>query len=329
MHSAAGVEGGENHFFHEKPHGETNVPEGNLFDADFSSAFSGESKSQKQEEVVDLLNMGGGGAQNSQEVSNVTQGVNLLDMGAPEPSNLELLTGTADVPTGQNSTTQEANLMGGGFDLFGGSASSSGAQQDSSNQGKFDPFASNQSAAPAQPAKPPSSFDAFDLLGSTGTSNSGVSRSNNASPSTFQTQNQNKPTSAKDDFLSFMDKPSNTSLGGSKSTDNLMGFGGMNINNLTNKNNVTSPGFAGSGQPMGGFMGQQNKQAGFGTQPSPMQPKDPFADFGKTSLEIFRTCIPQTVDGFRNYESNLSLFSSKNVKFPLCSQAILEVRVNQ
>ena len=224
--------------------------EGKLFDADFGS----------EPQTVDLLNMGGDGG------GAATSGMSLLDMGGPEPTTLELLTGDT-----MNSTSagggQSANLLD---DFFGGGAPPAQPQPPAAPQNQpntFDPFQSlgGGSPKPPRPSQPPKTApaakkaDAFDLFDpfqdlTTTTNNSSAS--------------QNKPNNLN----------SNSNTGGGGGVD-LMG--GWNSSSLS-ANNATSPGFIGSagGAPMG--MGGVPQR----TTPSPMSgppPKanDPFGDLGK------------------------------------------------
>ncbi len=244
--SAAGENGAEHNFFNERPRdGAATVPEGNFFEADFSGA------NEKRSDTVqtgDLLNMSGSNAQNA------ANGVNLLDTEAPEPSNLELLTGAADL---RNTSDTKASLVGDTFDPF--SDMSAAQPQRSSKQNAFDLLGSDAGNAQQKPAN----FDAFDLLG------------NSAADKT-------KPAACSSDNFLFMDSGSSKAQTNTKQEDNLLGFGGMNLNL-----NATSPGFGGSNPNLSSYAkGQQQQQSkAADTQPSPAGLKDPFAEFG-TSGEI-------------------------------------------
>ena len=252
MQSAAGEDGEENNFFNERPRDTANVPEGNFFEADFSS---GQEFKQDDAQTGDLLNMSGTGPSN---VNAMTEGVNLLDTGAPEPSTLELLTGAADL---QNNTNGTKPAVGG--DTFDPFSDMSAHAKPSANQNAFDLFGSSQPPVSGQSKSTASNLDAFDLLGSNNTSTSKASQSKNKS----------------DEFLAFMDSKPSDAQSVSKQEDNLMNFGGMNLNL-----NATSPGFGGSNPNLGVFgsggAGQQLNK-GFERQPSPVTQRDPFADFGE------------------------------------------------
>ena len=249
VQSAAGEDGEENNFFNERPKDTVNVPEDNFFEADFSS---GQEFKQDDAQTGDLLNMSGTGSSN---VNSMTQGVNLLDTGAPEPSTLELLTGAADLQN--NISDAKPAAVGDTFDPF---SDMSAHTKPSTNQNAFDLFGSNQPPVSGQSKSKASNFDTFDLLGSSNTSKS---------------QSKNKS----DEFLAFMDSKPSNAQSSSKQEDNLMNFGGMNLNL-----NATSPGFGGSNPNLGifgsGGAGQQQNK-GLDRQPSPMTQRDPFADFGQ------------------------------------------------
>ena len=250
VQSAAGEAGEENNFFNEKPRDKANVPEANFFEADFGSG-------QEDAQTGDLLNMSGATSTN---VNPTNDSVNLLDTGAPEPSTIELLTGAADLQNNSNSTKP---VMGDAFDPFSEMPAQS---KPSANQNAFDLLGSSQTSTSSQSKA--SNFDAFDLLGG---SNASASKT---------LQNKNKS----DEFLAFMDsKPSNVNSS-SKQEDNLMNFGGMNLNL-----NATSPGFGGSNPNLGVFGSNANGQQqhkGVERQPSPMTQRDPFADFGELKAMV-------------------------------------------
>ena len=251
VQSAAGEDGEENNFFNERPRDTVNIPEDNFFEADFSNR---QEFKQDDAQTGDLLNMSG---TDSSNVNSMTQGVNLLDTGAPEPSTLELLTGAADLQNNISDTKPAA--VGDAFDPF---SDMSAHTKPSTNQNAFNLFASNQPPVRGQSKSKASNFDAFDLLGSGNTSTSKVSQSKNKS----------------DEFLAFMDSKPSNAQSSSKQEDNLMNFGGMNLNL-----NATSPGFGGSNPNLGIFgsgAGQQQNKS-FDRQPSPMTQRDPFADFGE------------------------------------------------
>ncbi len=230
----------------------------NLLGEDFGS----EARPTSGREAFDLLNMNT--QSSSDKMNQVNDGMSLLDIGQPpEPSNLELLTGAADLNLATSNKKGEAGLLGDTFDPF----------QDAPKAKTVDPFQDSQ----PQSQSVGGSAAGFDVFQSA------------SSASTFQNHSEasgdTKPKSGmQDDFMAFME-----TRGSGKVDDNLMG--GWDLGGLKPQRGIspTSPefGLGGGGSMAGkaatspgfGASAPQQQQKGFAAQPS--KSNDPFADLSK------------------------------------------------
>ena len=208
----------------------------------------------------------------------LVDGISLLDIGAPEPTTLELLTGAADLNSaGGTAAFNGTDLLGGGFDPFSDSAA---------KPNSFDPFVSMGShpkPAPVKevPKKESSGLDFFDPFQDLPGGNSATE----SMTSSFQGGKTG------DGFLGFSDKKSSN---GGSGANLIGGWSGSGIAGGAGTTNVTSPEFVGPGMGIGGV--------GARTQPSPMgvppaKTNDPFADIGKflTFYCVFHRSCPQSL----------------------------------
>ena len=134
-----------------------------LFDADFG--MSSAPSVTKQEDVIDLLGMGGNSSDQTQQQQStlepVSSGTNLnlmddmMSTQSSEQSSLDLLSGLTELkPTqaNQNANGSESNSTSSGFDLFGGSTETTEPIEPVSSTFKgFDPF-QNMPGTTNQPA---------------------------------------------------------------------------------------------------------------------------------------------------------------------------------
>ena len=258
---------------------------------------------QKEEAVVDLLNMGGGGTPQG-----ATEGISLLDIGGPEPSNFDLLSGTGlgtdsnkKTPNqhGQGSNASSHTDLFGGFDSFsaGGGGNGSGAsaptqptkpatngigpQPASQGNNTFDPFSAASKSQGA--ASNTSDFDGLTFLQA------------DTKPTTPQepqqptmaasSQNSKKNGSGADDFLSFLEDPTKQP---GPASDDLMGtWNASNIPRNSSFSNASRNSSTGSGLGnlgSGGFAGSGSNSNLQAQQAKP----DPFAGLGKN---LFHSCV--------------------------------------
>lgn len=229
-----------------------------------------------QPETVDLLNINSAGSPATNGVATgdqLSDGMSLLDIGGPEPTTLELLTGVSE--PSQPSANKPGNLLDDGFDFFGGPSEVKPAADQNKPNNTFDPFQSvptEGSPKPPRPSQPPKSAPT-------------VSKKEGAGLDIFDPfqdfTTQSSQSKGSSDFLGLGEeaKPSKKTASGHAPTDDLMGsWGGSDFGGAANT--ATSPGFLGSGGPMGmGGMPQRTQPSPMGGPPS--KPNDPFADLGE------------------------------------------------
>lgn len=235
-----------------------------------------------KEEVVDLLNMGGGGQSNVQSGSrsNSSNNMNLLDMGSPEPSNFDLLSGGNDLLSGTGGTgSAPMSNASSNADLFGdfgsfqqqsdseGGGKPSAAAQSTNKEKSFDPFQQ-------QSNKTSTAFDGFDFLsGSDNTQNN---------DETNKTPVNNSQVGGNVDFLSFMED--STKKVPSSSSDDLMG--NWNAGNIPKNNSFSSiPRNSSTGSGLGSMTGAGMTSTGSNPNMKQQQGKvDPFANLSEFFL---------------------------------------------
>ena len=276
--------------------------QGDFFAANFSNENNA-GTAPVQEPPVDLLGLGGS------QKPNQANDVNLFDVGAPEPSNFDLLMGGgggSQLPQ-KSATSTTANLLGDdeAFDPFmqsaGPAAPSSmttkpAAPQNSSanqfsafQQNTFDPFNSSSSAPKQQSSN---TFDPFqDAFGNN-------TQSNNTKPSVTVT----KTAAGNDDFLSFMESRPDSSSGKQDGPDLI---GNWDSSNIGMSASFHSAGSNTSGSGMSGMPNMMSSSTlGAGSIPrnnsspklnsnQPQQPQklDPFADLGSLGKNILDLCL--------------------------------------
>lgn len=242
--------------------------EGNLFESDFPEVV-GVDDSNGGVNTGDLF---GGSEWNAAPSEYVTAGVDLLDIGEPEPSNLELLTGSQsdkDLFSGESmnpffSESTTATTPSGGqprvdkdhFDLFA-STSASSIPNNSSSSLLFDAFDPFQSASPA--ARIPASKSSEEV----------------GSAPLDQSRN------TEDDFLAFLESKPQRGTGGGN--DDLLGQ--WNMTNITSTAGAAMPRPASRTDLKSGTGPAAKGAGGVGTEGSG-QKVDPFADLGLNILCI-------------------------------------------
>ena len=247
----------------------------NFFDA-FPEDSNQETKEQPGTETIDLLNMSGS------QSTGLTEQVDLLDIGGPEPSNFELLGGSMPDPmTASTSSNQgQADLLGGGastFDPFQDLASQSRPVRQSptvENQGTFDPFQQAEpQGAPAPSTQQGSNFDDFDIF-----------------------QSNPPSAAASSDLFGMMSGSASQTSASSSSTKDLMGdWGSASVNlgvpQASMPRNNSGPNLSAgmhhlnSGSNLAGGMARTG--SGQNLSKGPTQNTDPFGDLGEPTFQFW------------------------------------------
>ncbi|CAH1774732.1 unnamed protein product [Owenia fusiformis] len=266
--------------------------------------------SEEGTEGVDLLNIGS-------EKKEVADQMNLLDIGDSDPSNVDLLSGTAKADNTASQafqSNQNQDLFGGGFDPFnqstqasapvapsqnpsapqpsqnnilgdligGGLEPSGNGSAHSSNQNIYDPF---QDSGVSTQVPNNNAFDPFQ----------DQTKQPQAQPKPFDPFQQSMSGSTSslpskkpegDDFLAFMEAPASDK---DTKADDLMGFVGGGLGGLNVPNNIpragSTPNMMNMNHGMPRNTSNPNLQSAAGTAGAPgtgvPPPKpDPFAAFG-------------------------------------------------
>ena len=257
---------------------------------DLSGNVGQNTEQNQQEPVIDLLNIGGGGG------GGETEGVSLLDIGGPEPSNFDLLSSatgmggdseTSNPSQGLNNSNHSSNIdLFGGFESFSGSNNT--AQHNSQNsavngskQNTFDPLMSvNQ----PQGQTTSNGFDGLTFL------QAEVAKPTKPLEQQQSTANQNTKSASSNagDFLSFLEDPSKQP---GPASDDLMGtWSTSNIPRNSSFSNASRNSSAGSGLGNLGSAGFATSGSGSGSssnlQAQQQTKPDPFAGLGKDTLPV-------------------------------------------